>query len=57
MGAHLMIYFCIFSLPQWLLAYIIYRVVCNDFRHVTFRNDGGGDISLHLNGVVKPVAA
>ena len=57
MGAHLMIYFCLFSLPQWILAYIIYRVVCNEFRHVTFRNDGGDDIYLHLNGAAKFVAS
>ena len=57
MGAHLMIYFCIFSLSQWILAYIIYKVVCSEFRHVTFRNDGGDDVYLHFNGAVKPVAA
>ena len=57
MVPHLMIYFCIFSLPQWILAYIIYKVVCSEFRHVTFRNDGKNDIYLHLNGTAKPVAA
>ena len=57
MAANFMIYFCLFSLPQWILAYIIYKIVCNDFRHVTFRNDGGNDIYLHLNGAAKLVAA
>ena len=57
MAPHLMIYFFIFSLPQWILAYIICKVVCNEFRHVTFRNDGKNDIYLHLNGTAKPVAA
>ena len=57
MVAYLMIYFCIFSLPQWILAYIIYKIVCHEFRHVTFRNDGRDDIYLHFNGAVKPVAA
>ena len=57
MVAYFMIYFCFFSLPQWILAYMIYKVVCNDFRHVTFSNDGGNDIYLHFNGVIKPVAA
>ena len=50
MIAYFLMYFFIFTIPQWILAYIIYKVICDNFRHVVFLNNCNNDVFLHLNG-------